>query len=119
MINAVVLLSVEGLVGEGDKFLALFAFWSGGAPGRPDPSGGGKCREKEQKSNGGAEEDYDTTQGTGWLALVLVSGNRLDKSIFIRLMGRSREMLLGACACMHAFEQQAFRNVQHEYKLIP
>lgn len=33
MINAAVLLSGEGLVGEGDKFLALFAFWSGGAPG--------------------------------------------------------------------------------------
>lgn len=37
MINAGVLLSGEGLVGEDDKFLALFAFWSGGAPGRPDP----------------------------------------------------------------------------------
>lgn len=37
MINAVVRLSGEGLVGESDKFLALFAFWSGGASGRTDP----------------------------------------------------------------------------------
>lgn len=111
MINAVVLLYGEGLVGEDDKFLALFAFWSGGAPGRPDPLKRAKRTEEERKSKGCEEEEDDTTQGTGWLVLVLVSGNRLDKSIFIRPMGRRRGMLPGVC--IHAFVQQALINVLH------
>lgn len=49
MINAAVLLSGEGLVGEDDKFLALFAFWSGGAPGRPDQSETHGGRTEEQR----------------------------------------------------------------------
>lgn len=52
MINAVVLLSGEGLVGEDDKFLALFAFWSGGAPGRPDPLYRAKRTAEERKRKG-------------------------------------------------------------------
>lgn len=46
-----------------------------------------KRTEEERKSKGCEEEEDDTTQGTGWLVLVLVSGNRLDKSIFIRPIG--------------------------------
>lgn len=82
-------------MGKVTNFLPFSLF---GLVAHRDPSEGGKYRAKEQKSKGGGEEEDDTTQGTGWLVLVLVSGNRLDKSIFIKLMGRSREMLPGVCA---------------------
>lgn len=102
---------VRVLLGKMTNFLPFSLFGSGGTPGRPDPLEGGKYRAKEQKCKGGGEEEDDTTQGTGWLVLFLVSGNKLDKSIFIKLMGRSREM--HKCTNVCAFVQQAFRNVLH------
>lgn len=68
MINAVVLLSVEGLVGEGDKFLALFAFWSGGAPGRPDPSGEGNVERRNRRAM--EEQKKTMTPHRGWVGLL-------------------------------------------------